>query len=319
MNWKKILLIACSFLLLLGLAFPVSNLQSLSADQILTENGFSPNTKQFTPHRHVRIKTLLKHIQGWSRVQLHLADQNLPHRVLVWSNYNLRAMPVTTGRYFDSNDFKGQVTFAVVTPNVANNLLTTQGNRYVQEGERYISVIGILKNNQENERTRYYLTTGLKQANSRDWLSNYTLTIDGLSRNQLNQLSSDLHAQPKTPNFVSQFRHRHRAYRALQWFFGAILLIVLFLNAGLSAFLDRERTSLGKIHGPLLTNWLVNRSFRFGLLQAVLGVIAYWLMSAKVFFSAGKVYAWLLVAACLLETGVYAWAMRRFNSEKGEK
>lgn len=317
MNLKKALLLVCSFLLLLGLAFPVSNLQSLAADQILTENGFSPNTKQFMPRRHVRVRTLLKHLRGWSKVQLHLADQNQPHRVLVWSNYNLRPMPVTTGRYFDGNDFKGQVTFAVVTPDVANSLLTTQGNRYVQESNRYISVIGILKNNQQNERSRYYLTTGLKQANSRDWLSNYQLTIDGLSRSQLNQLSAYLHAQPKTPTFVAQFRHRHRAYRALQWLFGIMLLVALVLDAGFWAFLNRERTSLGKIHGQLLTNWLVNRIFRFSLLQAVLAIVAYWIMSAKVFFSAGKVYAWLLISACVLEIAAYVWSMWRFNSEKG--
>ncbi|MCH3990153.1 MAG: hypothetical protein LKF01_06565 [Lactobacillus sp.] len=313
MNFKKAIVLVCSFLLLLALAFPVSNLQSLTADQILSENGLSQSTRQFTPHRHVRVRTLLKRLDAGPKVQVHLADRSQPSRVLVWSNSNLKTMPVISGRYFDRDDFKGQVTFAVVTPNVTSKLLVTQNNRYVEDGSRYWSVIGVLKNNQQAQKTRYYLSTGIKQDNSRDWLNHYQLTIDGLNRNQINRLSSYLHASPQVPSFVSQFRHRHRAYRALQWVFGAVVCLLLMGNAALYAYFNREGARLSKIHGALLTNWLVNRSFRFGLLQACFAVIAYWLMSARVFFSAGKVYAWLLIAGCILEIVTYILAMRHFN------
>lgn len=313
MNYKKAILLVCSFLLLLALAFPVSNLQSLQADQILTENGLSADTREFVPRRRVRIRTLLKHLQAGPKMQVHLTDESQPSRVLVWANYNLRAMPVTSGRYFDRNDFTGQVTFAVVSPTVEAGLLTTQNNRYVEDGDRFLSVIGILKNNQEHEKTRYYLTTGLKQANSRDLLTNYRLTIDGLSRSQLNQLSRYLHARPQVPAFVAQFRHRHRSYRALQWLFGLLLCCLLVINTGAWAWLNQKQPGLGRIHGQLLNNWLFNRAFRFCLLQACLAVVAYWLMSSRVFFSAGKYYAWLLIFACLLEMAVYVIVSLHFN------
>lgn len=301
MNWKKATFIFIVFLTFLSTGWLLSGVQSKEADQLLDAHGLSNNTRYFYTKNEQSIQQFLLYLEKKypkTNIQVHLDNQKEKNQVLVWANHQIASLPTQNGHYFSKDDFSGKVSFAVLGPNSENNVIELQSNKYVFFNGQYYSVIGTFKNYHQSEQTKYYLTTGINQPTAKNPLNNYRIVVDSSSKKVLKQLANHYHGQLKIPAFVKN--HQFHQLSVLNEIIGLFILWLIALIAnGLIAFLEYKQVSRTHLSGSLLNNWLINRSIRLVLIEAILGVIAYAILRSNSFFSKPNhlvlllIYNWL--------------------------
>lgn len=319
MNWKKIFLIFVVFLTFLGTGTMLSNVQSREADQLLEAHGLSNNTRYFRTKSKESVRDFLKYINHQypkNKIQIHFDNQKSKDQVLFWANRNLISLPTESGRFFSLDDFSGQVSFAVLGPNVKVKILERQGNKYLFNGDRYYSVIGTLKNYHQIEQNQYYLSTGINQPTAGNSLNQYRIVIDS-SNKVIHKIARKYKGKLKTPEFVKYHQiHRFSVVKE-------ILLIILFwliamLSNILIAIMQWKQVKLTHLSGSLLRNWLVNRGIRLILIEGLLEVIAYAFLRWQEFFKRTDHLIMLLVINWLVAVIAYlfVWIYRNRKEKK---
>lgn len=307
MNWKKITFILMVFLTFLCTGWLLSSVQSKEADQLLDAHGLSNNTRYFYTKNSQSIKKFLLYLEEnypKTKIQVHLDNQNDQNQVLVWANHQIASLPTQTGHYFSKDDFKGQVSFAVLGPNSEKNVIELQGNKYVFFKGQYYSVIGTFKDYHQSEQTKYYLTTGVHQATAQNPIDNYRIVIDCNSKKSLKKIAHHYHGQLKIPDFVKN--HQFHQLSVIKEIIGLLVLWLLacFFN-GLIAYLEYKQVSRTHLSGNLLNNWLINRSIRLILIEGILAIVAYAFLRSNSFFSKPQHLIFLLICNWLASASGY--------------
>ncbi|MDF7638939.1 hypothetical protein PT285_05940 [Lactobacillus sp. ESL0791] len=312
MNYKKILLIFITFLSFLGIGSMLSNIQSREADQLLEAHGLSNNTRYLKINSKKSISSFLKYLTKTypnKKIQLHLDSRYGKDQVLVWANHNVVTMPTESGRYFSSDDFTGQISFAVLGAEAKVTTVKTQNNQYILWGNRYYSVIGNLKHYRQIKQNKYYLTTGIMQPTAQNPLKNYRVVIDAAPK-LTQKIARHYHTQVYTPLFVK--KHQSRQFSVIR----ELLLILLFLIIAilanvLIAVINCESARQSHLRGSLLQTLLVNRGGRLILFEALLEVLAYIFLRWRAFYSQPMhlglllLGSWLITIASYILTSIY--------------
>ena len=286
MNYKKILLLFVIFLSLLGIGVVLSNVQSREANQLLEAHGLSNNTRYIDINNKQTIGEFLQYLNKTfhnKKIQLHLDNKVQKNQVLVWANHNVITVPTETGRYFVPDDFKGQVSFAVLGPNTKIKTLHTQGNGYILWNKRYYSVIGSLKHYHQMDQTKYYLSTGINQPTAKEKIKNYRIVIDSNNK-VINQTAKHYHTIVHTPEFVK----KHQIHK-LSIINELLMIVVCWLVIGICnmilALVNWRQVKRTNLRGSLMKNWLVNRSLRLLLVESIITLVAYIFLCWRAFFS----------------------------------
>lgn len=309
MNIRKIVVYVVSFICFVITGLMISNIQSMQADQILNANGLSGNSRMLVTNRNIEIATLLKHLQkyqGNDELELQLTNKYDPDQVLVWSNTNKTKLPVTKGRYFIPSDFMGQVTFALASPDSSVRTLTTQNNEYVILNNRYISVLGRLKQNVSQTQNTYYLTTGVNQFNSKNRLSNYYIILDSPTRGAIDHTAKYLKAEVGVPAFVKKHQQTHRTLAIGELSLIVLAIIVAILSSIVLAIMQTKKADLVKVKGALFRNLLVNKTWRFMLVEIAISIFTYWLLSVRAYFTDQSIYGYVLIMTVLMQMIAYS-------------
>jgi ftsJ-like methyltransferase len=288
MKIKKIFLGIFLFACFLVAGVLVSNIQSISADQVLTASGLSSYSRNLKTNSKVEIRTLLKYLTKKypnEKITLELNNKYDQDQVLIWSNYQNELLPVAKGRYFNPEEFEGVVSFGIVSPTSNIQLLNTQDNKYIVLNNRYISVVGTLKEVSDNIQTKYYLTTGINQGNSKARLNNFDIIIDTPSNRVVQGVSKYLNGQVTFSELVSTHRRTH-FIRAMAF---SILLgiIVLFagLVAGACAIINHIHSQMDKIERPLKKYFIASKLGRFVFINILMGLAAYFFLTWRLYFT----------------------------------
>lgn len=297
MNWKKIIFLLIILLSFLGTGAILSNVQSREADQMLEGHGMSNNTRYFVTHKKQTVQKFLAYLikkYPHDKIQLHLDNRQNKNEVLVWANHPTLNLPTQTGHYFQSDDFKGQITFAVIGPNVKENLVERQNNLYLYSQNRYFSVIGQLKDYHQSEQTKYYLSTGINQPTAKKTLKYFRIVIDCSNHRHLQSIAKHYGGKLHVPAFVKN----HQIYR-FSVIREMLLIMLLWLIAGganaLLALLNMRQVRLTHLRGNLLRNWIINRSLRLFLIESLLAILAAIILHMRMFFNKPD-HLWLLLA-----------------------
>lgn len=285
MNWKKIILIFIVFLTFLGTGTMLSNIQSREADQLLEAHGMTNNSRYLYINRKTKVSSFLSYLDKnfkKAKIVLHLDNKKQKNQVLVWANHQMIPLSTENGRYFAPDDFRGQISFAVIGPNTEVKQLQTQGNTYLILGKRYYSVIGELKNYHKIEQNKYYLSTGIKQPTSQVPLKSYRIVIDSTSKT-IGRIATHYQAQIYMPKFVKI--HQIHRFSILKEIVLALLFwfIAVICNA-LIAVMERRQVKLTHLKGSLLRNWLINRGCRLILIEGILNIGAYFFLHSHAFY-----------------------------------
>lgn len=310
MRTKKTFLFLLTFLAMLGIGAMLSNIQSQKANQLLEAYGLSNNTRYFKLQNNQNVSTFLQYLEKQfphNKIQLHLSSNRQDNQTLVWSNHDVLALPTESGRYFTSDDFKGQVSFGVLGHNAHVKKLEVQGNEYVALNRQYYTVIGVLKHYRQMEQNGYYLTTGPKQPTARFKLKNYVVVMDS-STKVIRKVTKHYGVKVKTPRFVKS--HQSRQFSIIK----EILLILLFLFIAASiniilAYLDWQTVNKTLLSGELLQNWLVNHGIRLILIESLLGIAAYFFLCWRAFYSNRQQLVILLAVSWLLIALTYSYCI----------
>ncbi|TSO26350.1 hypothetical protein [Lactobacillus sp. LL6] len=286
MNYKKILLLFVIFLSLLGIGAVLSNVQSREANQLLEAHGLSNNTRYININNKQNIGEFLQYLNKTfhnKKIQLHLDNKIQKNQVLVWANHSVITVPTETGRYFVPDDFKGQVSFAILGPDTKIKTLHAQGNSYVLWNKRYYSVIGNLKHYHQMDQTKYYLSTGINQPTAQERIKNYQIVIDSNTK-VINQIAKHYHVSVHTPEFVKKHQiHRLSVINEILMIIGYWLVIAICnMILALVNWRQARRTNL---RDNLMKIWLINRSLRLLLIEGIVTLAAYIFLCWRAFFS----------------------------------
>ncbi|MDF7682692.1 hypothetical protein PT287_04025 [Lactobacillus sp. ESL0679] len=301
MKFKKLGLIIVFFLALLGIGSMLSNVQSHEADQLLEAYGLSNNTRYIEINTEQKVNTFLRYLtQNYpkNKIQVHLERRGTSHQTLIWANHTIISLPTESGRYFSADDFKGQVSFAVLGLNAKVKTLKTQGNQYVVLHHKYYSVIGTLKHYRQMKQDGYYLSTGPKQPTGEFKLENYQIIIDA-SDKVIRKIAAHYGGKVRTPLFVKKHQiHRFSVIRE-------ILLIIMFgiiaiICNLLLALIDWQTVKRTNLAGNLLRNWFINRGIRLILTELLVTVGAYLFLCWRAFYSKPDHLMWLLAFSWFL-------------------
>lgn len=301
MNYKKIFLLLLPLIAFLGMGTMLSNIESGYADELLEAHGLTNNTRYFKTKGSESISSFLQYLAKNYRkhqVQLHFDNQYEKDQVLVWANHTVKSLPTESGRYFSPDDFQGRVSFAVLGPATKVAVLTAQNNKYVVVGKNYYSVIGEFKNYPQVEMDKYYLSTGIDQPTAKDQLKNYRIVIDG-SPNVIRKVAKHYQAKVHVPSFVQQ-HHRDRlsVIPDILLLLGCLLIGVV--GNLLLATLIKRQAKLTRLHGDLLRNWVINRSVRLLMIEAVWAAGAYLFLRGHAFYSTYGSLSFTLVSGLLI-------------------
>ncbi len=322
MKIKKLLLNLCSLFAFLGIGFAISNRQTLHADQLLAADGLSTSSRQITTKRHLKVANLLTKISKIApnkHVELQLTNRYDPDLVLIWANYELKPLPVANGRFFHVGDFQGQVMFAVVGAKTRAPVFETQGNKYVENNNQYLSVIGTLKGNGTKSAHKYYLTTGPKQASASTNLRQFQIVIDGLPEQSVNQLARYLKSSAKMPKFVTDYRHHHGWRPLLDWSIVGLLILILLILSVLIASADQQSNDNTQRQTVRWQNLFANESFRFLTFQGIMAFFAFLLLNWRLFFESAMKYGEILILAFILDAAAYFMTVIMLQRKKGTK
>lgn len=297
-NTRKIIvqvLLLAAFVLM---AFLISLTQSNKAQVELLTNGLSTETKTITSVNHDSVRDLVNYLEQQypkEKIQLQLKNKHVKEQFLIWANYQLPELPVTKGRSFDLADFNGEISFAILSQNSQAEIRETQNNRYLKYQDSYLSVIGTLKENyQENN---YYVTTGPNQRSAYNALQNYEIFLDGLTNAQAKKVAQ--HFDGKITN-QSSIKKIVAANKSPLWLlFVAIVLaiIILVLGAFLTVLTKRELID-AKLHGELKLKLRLNLTIKF-LASLVIIILLASIISYYAFYYS-NFFDYLIIALLLL-------------------
>lgn len=230
MKRYKLFVILSTFFLFIMIGIVYSNMQSQLADQILQAQGMSMEARIVKPKKTMTIASFLKWIKKEfpkESIQMQFKSKEDKNQVLIWSqNRDLNYFPVSSGRFFSEDDFKGQVTIAAVSPSSAAAQIKTQGNTYLIANGQYYSVVGSLKAVPYQSSKAYYLTTGVKQETGQSRINHFTLYVDASSQT-IGKIASHLKSETYWPDFVKRGRQRR-----LTLLMPEALLILFLLGVG---------------------------------------------------------------------------------------
>lgn len=298
MNWRKIYLFIIIFICFLVSGFLIANIQSRIGEQVMAAHGLSNDSRVFISHKKEKIGHFLSWLQKretHQHVQLHLSSLKNKREVLIWANYNISALPLDDGHYFSKDDFNGQTSFAVIPSHMTQDVITRQNNQYLKYRHYFISVIGSLKTNSSN----FYITTGPLQLNAHDNLKHYEITCDSKDTSLQHKIAAHLHTQEQLPDFVRQ----HKQYQLTSVLpislFVIILLSLAVIISGFIASVIAKEAKLTALHGTLLINWLINRSLRTVLIEALIFLASVLLVIGQT-SAADKCLIWWLLGLAYL-------------------
>lgn len=306
MNLKKIFLICVVLLTFLGVGSMLSNVQSREADQLLEAHGMGNNSRYININKEVPVSTFLDYLTRnfkHRRIAIHLDNKKKKNQVLVWANHQVIPLSTENGRYFSPDDFKGQVSFAVIGPDLAASKLQTQGNTYLELNKRYYAVIGELKNYHKIEQNKYYLSTGIHQPTAKKKINDYRVVIDASSKT-ISQIARHYHSKIGTPNFVRYHQiHRFSIIKEISMI--VLFWLIAMLSNILIGIMQWRQVKLTHLRGSLLRNWLLNRGSRLILIEALLSFVAYFFLRHHAFFRRSDHLIELLIISWLLAAIAY--------------
>lgn len=286
MNLKKLTFIFITFLTFIASGLLLSNVQSREADQLLEAHGLDNNTRSLNIESNENIKSFLEYLSQkyhQKNLQVHFESKLDKKQVLIWANHNIHQLPTQRGRYFNSADFNGKVSFAVLGPDVKRNVIEVQNNQYIRLNNRYYSVIGEFKNYHQIGQQNYYLSTGINQTTANEKLRNYTIYIDGPVA-ILRRIAKKYQTKLIYPSFVKK-----RQFYRLSVVHEIILILLLFVLAlitnALVAIIDYRQSSLTRLKANLFRNWFINKNIRLILMEAINALIAFFLLNSCAFFN----------------------------------
>ena len=280
MKIKRLILLIISFLAFLGLGLILSRQQSQKADQVLSNNGLSSTYYVFNPKKKNNIKQFLTYVNkkfSHDKVQIHFESDNIPDRVLIWANYNLKSQPLAKGssRYFSKNDFDGTIPFAVISSDTKDRVVTLQNNHYLKENNDYVTIIGELKKNNESQNGEavYYLSTGINQPTAKESITNYKVVVDGLNKNEANTLQHYLRGSMQIKDFSKTYNRQH-GISPTKKLIGAILCVVIALIvAAIAAVLAENPVNLKYVSSKIWAHLLADSGLRFFLANGIIVIL----------------------------------------------
>ncbi|GHV98161.1 hypothetical protein lacNasYZ03_16280 [Lactobacillus nasalidis] len=308
MKRHKLFVIFSTFFLFILIGIVCSNMQSQLANQILQSQGMSMQTRIVKPKKNMTVSSFIKWVKKEypkESIQMQFKSKSDKHQILVWAqNRDLDYFPVSSGRFFTEDDFKGQITIAAVSSATQATQIKTQGNSYLYLNGLYYTVVGNLKSVPYQSSKDYYLTTGENQATGKKQISRFTLYVDASSAT-IGKIAKHLSSETYWPEFVKRNRQRRLTLLMPE------ALLILFLTGvgialmGLIAWVAWKEAELSHLKGELLANLLLNRSGRFIVLMVAEAIGAYFLLVWKAYFGNRGILALLLLGVTVVELAVY--------------
>ena len=292
MKIRNFIVTLISLFCFIGIGITLSRQQSQRADQVLSNSGLSSPYYVYQPQSEKTIRSLLEYLnKNWpnSNLQVHFRSKYNTDQVLIWSNYDLKTQPMSdkNSRYFKKSDFQGQIPFAVISAQTKENLLTLQGNRYLNENNHYYAIIGQLKENTESpyRQTAYYLTTGEKQSTSQAKLNNFYIVIDGLPKSNKQRVANYLNASVSTVDYANTYNKQHGISPTKKFVFVCFCIIVALINSGIWATLAVSPITKFKIKSSILNSLFTNSFIRFLLIDTILFLLVVLISPIFLFYS----------------------------------
>lgn len=302
---KKYLFLILTFLSFLGIGYFISSIETTNAQINVVTNGMSKNTRQISGVKKGKVVSLLHYLDNKYKnnsVILQLVDHSQQNRVLMWSNFDLPALPTNEGkgRYFLKSDFESEIPLAITNVASTIEITQTQGHSYLKNGDQYIAVIGILKGLDPNDE-RYYLTTGINQPTSSEKLKNYQIIIDGLNQSQLNHVAKAFGGKVKKVAELEQTLAKNRK-PYLEFSLTLVLIVITIIINILQAIRITKLSIQSKVHGNLLRRLLTNQTIRDRAANAGLALLALLVGNYIFFFNDFTDYAFIIGLTWLLGT-----------------
>ncbi|APT17808.1 hypothetical protein FC62_GL000180 [Amylolactobacillus amylotrophicus DSM 20534] len=294
-NLKKNILYFTLFLSFLLLGLLVSRVQANNAELTLATNGLSTSAKEITTLNKVPIKQLLAYVdQNYAKekVQIQLTNKTENSQILVWSNFDLTKLPIEKGRFLTKSDFDGIIPFALYTKYSSADVEEIQGNPYILYDNRYISVVGSLREGYQKD--NYYITTGLHQTTNKNFLNDYTLVIDGLSQKQYSSIAHHIGGKVKQPRFIQKIM-QDRQQPVYLFALAVFSILVGLVVATLLGIGTRRANKNTELRDSLFQSLQTNIVIRFGGFTLVLAGLALIISHYFFYFSQISQYVWLLV------------------------
>lgn len=325
MKIRNFMVIFISLLCFIGLGLSLSRQQSQRADQVLSNNGLASPYYVYQPKSNKTIKDMLNYLnKNWSHanLQVHFRSKYNTNQILIWANYNVKSQPMADkeSRYFNKSDFQGEIPFAVISAQTKENLVTLQGNHYLNENNQYYAVIGQLKENSESpyRQTAYYLTTGTKQPTSKSHLNNYNIVVDGLPKNDKQKLANYLHASVTTVNYATKYNKQHGISPTKKFILTCLCVIIALINSGVWATLSVSSITKFKIKSDLLNSLFANSFIRYLLINTMLGIVVGLIMPVFLFYSNRVQLFTLLGSVWFMETFTFILVLFLTRSRRNE-
>lgn len=292
MKFKRIIMVLISLLCFIGLGITISKYQSQKADQILSNDGLSTQYYVLSSTKKTKIKSLLSYVDtkyNNEKVQLQFKSKYDKSRILIWSNYNLKPLPMGKGnsRYFSKSDFTGEISFAVISTLDNENVVTFQNNHYIKEGNQYYSVIGRLKatRNTKNNNGVYYLSTGIDQRTSDAKINNYKIIVDGLNKKNINMLNNHIDGKMQTVNYSDTYNKSHGINPTKKFLFATFCVVIALLDSAIYAIISNDTVKQKFVNKKISIHLALVHMLKVLILNLMFMLISFFTLPIFFFFS----------------------------------
>lgn len=304
-----------TFVSILGLIIAIlAGLALSKADQtqyanVLNHAGIADDAFVYHTKRTKKVNQAVTQLEqtGLKDYQVQFALDKTTSMVFAEGEYT--SLPIDSGHFFTSADFKSSLPVAVVGANAAANLYQAGEQSYLPLKGHYVAVVGTVKTNQGsrlNDHIFLNASTDSKLVNPQ--LKDVEIFVDGIDESDVPTFTRIFGAKPHHMTVATT--QSHRSWTALYgvWVLAIVGTAILMVAVALLATLVSPHAQVGGLDSPLRNRyvWGMGTSFLPGMgIAIVLGaVIAWWQ------FYINNYFRLILVEAGLL--GVFILATQVF-------
>ncbi|WP_181190531.1 hypothetical protein, partial [Bombilactobacillus bombi] len=217
--------------------------------------------------------------------QIYFIQKSNPNLSYVYMSQHLTKVPMSSGRYFNANDFASPIPFVILGQDLYKTAYKPQTQPYFQLNNNYYSVVGAAGMSNTKKLNRHIFISASPKQHNKTQIRHYQVVVDGniLHHPQhLHQLQHLLKASHpyRSANQINNIRQTWW----MRWgvtLFG--LIIVALLIVVLCWFIQIPMINLLKntpLHGDLLIDFQIGNWFKFFLTEAITfglgGLLVFW-------------------------------------------
>lgn len=304
------------------IVFSFSQMNRIAYQKILDRGGLSESAYVLKSKRHQSIMAVNQALKQQKQLTNYQIQYQVPNTKItyLYGAGDFKTLPLLSGRFFTDDDFQSQVPVAVVGKKVAKTLYRPTQQSYLKFKGRYISVIGVVGNQQASRLdSQIFITTSPVQSLTNQSLSHFKIVIDG--KPTLSHLSIFQHVlkAQKTQKLVTQNTPLvGRAWLKQYWWFIISNIVTLGLSllvAEVWLFAVRQMAQKRSIGAQVRhqVRWHELRGFMLSLLLSM--VVTTLLAISRLYVLQYQDLISLLIFYYLVTVGYFAVRLHRIGHQ----